>query len=52
MQNLLSATTQPNVTAQLVQTELEKGFISGPYVSMPFELYRVNPIGVAEGKNS
>lgn len=38
--NPLSATTQPNVTAQLVQTKLEKGFISDPYsyVSMPFEL--------------
>ena len=31
--NLFSATTQPNVTAQLVKTE--KDFISGPYVSLP-----------------
>ena len=50
--NLLSSRKQPDITSQLIQTELDKGFISGPYLSMPFDLYRVNPIGVAEGKYS
>ena len=44
----MSANTHSIIISQFIQTKLEKGFISGPYMS----IYRVNPIGVAEGKYS
>ena len=50
--NLLSASSQPEVTTQLIQSEVEKGFLIGPLDKMPFSIYRTNPIGVAEGKYS
>ena len=50
--NLLSARSQPQVTSKLIQDEVNKGFLAGPYAIMPFEIFRVNPIGVAEGKYS
>ena len=50
--NLLSATSQPEITSKLIQSEVDKGFLIGPLDSMPFEIYRVNPIGIAEGKYS
>ena len=50
--NLLSARSQVEITSQLIQAELEKGFIEGPLKKMPFSTYRVNPVGIAEGKYS
>ena len=50
--NLQSALKQPSVVDTLVQKEVEKGFLAGPYSSLPFSSYRVSPIGVAEGKYS
>ena len=50
--NLLSARSQPQVTSKLIQDEVNKGFLAGPYSIMPFEIFRVNPIGVAECKYS
>ena len=47
--NLLSATSQPEITSKLIQSEVDKGFLLGPLDSMPF---RVNPTGIAEGKYS
>ena len=52
LNNLLSARCQPEITRNLISKEVEKGFLSGPYENMPFPVYRVNPIGVAEGKYS
>ena len=50
--NLLSARNQTEITQSLIDKELEKGFLAGPYDVMPFPIYRVNPIGVAEGRYS
>ena len=50
--NLLSARNQTEITQSLIDKELEKGFLADPYDVMPFPIYRVNPIGVAEGKYS
>ncbi len=50
--NLLSAIQQHDITSQLVQSELEKGYVIGPFDSIPFSQYRISPIGVAEGKYS
>ena len=50
--NLLSARNQTEITQSLIEKELEKGFLAGPYDVMPFPIYRVNPIGVAEGRYS
>ena len=50
--NLLSAHNQTEITQSLIDKELEKGFLAGPYDVMPFPIYRVNPIGVAEGRYS
>ena len=51
-QNLLSARTQKDIVAELIQSEVNKGFISGPYEKLPFSVYRVNPLGIAESKYS
>ena len=50
--NLLSARSQTEVTGSLIKKEFEKGFLAGPYDVMPYPIYRVNPVGVAEGKYS
>ena len=49
--NLLSARCQIEVTGSLIKKELE-GFLAGPYDVMPYPIYRVNTVGVAEGKYS
>ena len=50
--NLKSATCQPNVVTELIETEVNKGYVCGPFVNIPFKQFRINPIGVAEGKYS
>ena len=50
--NLLSARTQSDVARNLVQSELSKGFLIGPFETIPWQNYRFNPIGIAEGKYS
>ncbi|XP_060063754.1 uncharacterized protein LOC132544203 [Ylistrum balloti] len=50
--NLLSARTQPDVVQELIDSELKKGFLAGPFETIPFPVYRINPIGIAEGKYS
>ena len=50
--NLLSARTQSDVARNLVQSELRKGFLIGPFETIPWQNYRINPIGIAEGKYS
>ena len=42
----------PVSAPELIQSEVNKGFISGPYEKLPFSVYRVNPLGIAESKYS
>lgn len=50
--NLLSARQQPNVVDSIIESEVRKGFLQGPYTNSPFSFYRVSPIGIAEGRYS
>ena len=50
--NLLSARSQPECVKKLINNEVEKGYLCGPFHEIPFENFRINPIGVAEGKYS
>jgi hypothetical protein len=50
--NLQSAITQPETVDSLIESEIQNGFLSGPFIQPPFESYRVSPIGIAEGKYS
>ena len=50
--NHLSARKDPETTSQLLQSELNKGFLIGPFNHPPFPKFRVNPIGLAERKFS
>ncbi|XP_069134328.1 uncharacterized protein [Argopecten irradians] len=49
--NLQSVIRDP-VTVELINSEIQKGFLCGPFKKLPFEQYRVSPIGVAYGKYS
>ncbi|CAG2220834.1 unnamed protein product [Mytilus edulis] len=44
--------TQPDVVSELIEKEVFKGFLYGPFKDPPFQKYRVSPIGIAEGKYS
>ena len=37
---------------ELIDSELSKGYLIGPYDSIPFSDYRINPVGIVEGKYS
>ena len=50
--NLKSAISQPSVVLDLIQTEITKGYLCGPYTYIPYKHYRIYPIGIAEGKYS
>lgn len=50
--NLQSATKDPAAVQDLIRKELEKGFLLGPFDAVPFQQYRINPIGLAEHKYS
>ena len=50
--NNFSARSQPRVVNELIAKECENGFLYGPFETPPFDVYRVSPIGVAEGKYS
>lgn len=50
--NLLSAKKQSDSTSELIQTELNRGYVVGPYDTVPFSIYRISPIGIAVGKYS
>jgi hypothetical protein len=49
---LLSATKYADDVSLLVNKELEKGYLIGPFINPPFDIHRVNPIGIVEGKYS
>nr|XP_010778599.1 PREDICTED: uncharacterized protein LOC104953359 [Notothenia coriiceps] len=50
--NLQSAAKEPNIVSQLIDKELLKGYIIGPFSSSPFSVFRSNPIGIATRKYS
>lgn len=50
--NLLSSLRNKNVVSTLLQDEISKGYVIGPFHSPPFETYRISPIGIAEHKYS
>lgn len=50
--NLQSALKEPAVVSQLIEKELSKGYIIGPFHSSPFSVFRTSPIGVATRKYS
>ena len=50
--NLLSARKDPETTSQLLQSELNKYFLIGPFIDPPFPKFRANPIGLSERKFS
>lgn len=50
--NNMSAKLRPAVVETLIQSEVDKGFLLGPFIESPFHVYRISPIGIAEGKYS
>lgn len=50
--NALSARKNPLVVDELLYTEIQRGYVKGPYPSPPFESYRVSPLGIATHKYS
>ena len=50
--NLQSAERDPDIVTDLLHSEVEKGYLIGPYSSPPFDLVRINPIGLVQGKYS
>lgn len=50
--NLQSALKDKPSVSALIQKELQKGFLLGPFSDIPFHHYRINPIGLAEHKYS
>ncbi|XP_069110159.1 uncharacterized protein, partial [Argopecten irradians] len=50
--NLRSATKDPSSVTLLLKKEMDKGYLLGPFDSIPFSRYRINPIGLAEHKYS
>ena len=50
--NLLSARQEQEFVKSALAQEVENGYLVGPHNSLPFNLYRVSPIGVATGKYS
>ena len=47
--NLLSAKQNPDKMSELLNSELEKGCLIGPFTQPPFDVYRINPIGLVQG---
>ena len=50
--NLKSTQKFPEDVDLLVQAELDKGYVIGPFTESPYSVYRINPIGIVEGKYS
>lgn len=50
--NLVSAISQPDCVTNLIDNEIRKGYLCGPFDTIPFQHFRINPIGVAESKYS
>lgn len=50
--NLRSALLDPTAVDLIISDEVEKGYLRGPFKELPFNNYRVSPIGLAVGKYS
>ena len=50
--NSLSAQQNPSTVDELLQTELDKGYVKGHFLQPPFNSYRVRPLGIATHKYS
>ena len=50
--NLLTARQSPSIVSSVVQSELDKGYMIGPFNHPPFQNYRISPIGLVEKKYS
>lgn len=50
--NLLSTKQFPQDTTDLLSVEVEKGYVLGPYASPPFDIVRINPLGIVQAKYS
>ena len=50
--NLQSAFRNPDIVDNLIKQEVEKGYLKGAFQKPPFDMYRVSPIGIVEGKYS
>lgn len=50
--NNLSAIQKPKITEELLQKEVDKGYVIGPFQTPPFRVYRVSPISLAQKKYS
>ena len=48
--NLQSAISQKECVSELIDTEVSKGYLSGPFNYMPFKNFRISPICLAEYK--
>uniref|UniRef100_A0ABM0MQ02 Uncharacterized protein LOC102800980 n=1 Tax=Saccoglossus kowalevskii TaxID=10224 RepID=A0ABM0MQ02_SACKO len=42
----------PEIVTSIIDNEVKKGFLIGPFVSPPFEHYRCSPIGIVDKKYS
>jgi hypothetical protein len=52
VRNALSARNNPGIVTRLLQEEIDKGFIRGPFSKSPFKQHRVSPLGLATHKYS
>jgi hypothetical protein len=50
--NLRSAGKHKKFVSSQLALEVERGYLIGPYDKPPFDVYRANPVGVAQGKYS
>ena len=51
-ENVLSARKDPETVTALLNNEVDKGYLIGPFITPPFKTYRVSPIGLVEKKFS
>jgi hypothetical protein len=48
--NALLDRNNPDIVTRLLQEEIDKGFIRGPFSKPPFKQYRASPLGIATHK--
>jgi hypothetical protein len=48
--NLASTKKFPDAVTAIIKTEIDKGYLLGPFDDPPFATYRISPIGVVEKK--
>lgn len=50
--SVLNCKNQSAITTEQFNTELERGYAIGPFDRIPFEQYKISPLGVADSKYS